>query len=45
MQRDRPALGVTDSNGKLIGLLTVENLGEMMMIHSALPEGRAERDG
>jgi len=33
-------VGVTDAAGKLIGLLTVENLGEMMMIHSAGPESQ-----
>lgn len=42
MQKGRPVVGVTDAGGKLIGLLTVENLGEMMMVHSALPGGRAE---
>jgi stage IV sporulation protein FB len=31
-------VGVTDAQGRLIGLLTVENLGEMMMIQSARPE-------
>jgi Zn-dependent protease/CBS domain-containing protein len=35
MQKGRPVVGVTDAQGRLIGLLTVENLGEMMMIHSA----------
>ena len=44
MQRGQPVLGVTDRDGKLIGLLSVENLGEMMMVHSALPGGRAEPD-
>ena len=38
MQRGRPVVGVTDAQDRLIGLLTVENLGEMMMIHSARPE-------
>jgi len=41
MQRGRPVVGVTDADERLIGLLTVENLGEMMMVHSARPE--AER--
>ena len=38
MQRGRPVVGVTDADERLIGLLTVENLGEMMMVHSAHPE-------
>jgi Zn-dependent protease/CBS domain-containing protein len=38
MQRKRPVVGVTDAQDRLIGLLTVENLGEMMMVHSARPE-------
>ena len=38
MQRGRPVVGVTDAQDRLVGLLTVENLGEMMMVHSARPE-------
>jgi stage IV sporulation protein FB len=33
-----PVVGVTDAEGRLVGLLTVENLGEMMMVHTALPK-------
>ncbi len=33
-----PVVGVTDSEGRLIGLLTVENVGELMMVHNARPE-------
>jgi len=36
-QRGRPVVGVADGEERLVGLLTVENLGEMMMIHSARP--------
>jgi len=38
MQRGQPVVGVTDADGKLTGLLTVENLGEMMMLHTARAE-------
>lgn len=34
-----PALPVVDSAGRLLGLLTPETVGEMMMIQSALPKG------
>jgi len=34
----RQVMGVTDAGGKLIGLLTVENLSELMMVHSARPD-------
>jgi Zn-dependent protease/CBS domain-containing protein len=37
MQKGRPVVGVTDPQDRLIGLLTVENLGEMMMVQSARP--------
>jgi len=38
MRGGRPVVGVTDGEERLVGLLTVENLGEMMMIHSARPD-------
>jgi Zn-dependent protease/CBS domain-containing protein len=38
MQKGRPVVGVTDTDGRLIGLLTVENLGEMMLVQSARPD-------
>jgi predicted transcriptional regulator len=34
-----PALAVANDAGKLVGLMTHENLGEMMMVRSARPEG------
>jgi stage IV sporulation protein FB len=39
-QKERPVVGVTDGENRLVGLLTVENLGEMMMIHSARPDSK-----
>jgi hypothetical protein len=41
MEKGRPVVGVTDGQERLIGLLTVENLGEMMMIQAARPERAA----
>jgi Zn-dependent protease/CBS domain-containing protein len=41
MQKGRPVVGVIDAQDRLIGLLTVENIGEMMMVHSARPDGPA----
>jgi Zn-dependent protease/CBS domain-containing protein len=49
LQQGWPVVGVTGADGKLVGLLTVQNLGEMMMLHAARPEtetgpwGRARR--
>src|SRR5262249_31347044 len=34
----RPVVGVTDGEDRLVGLLTLENLGELMMVQSARPE-------
>jgi Zn-dependent protease/CBS domain-containing protein len=39
MQKSAPAVGVTDSNGKLVGLITSETIAEMMMLQDALPKG------
>jgi len=35
-----PAVPVTDSRGNLVGLLTPENVSELMMVQSALPNRR-----
>jgi hypothetical protein len=36
-----PAVGINDGAGRLVGLITPENIGEMMMIEAARPERRA----
>ncbi len=36
---DCPALPVVDSYGRLVGLITPENVGELMMVHSAVGGG------
>jgi len=38
----KPVVGVTDGNSRLIGLLTAENLGEMMMVQAATPQRNAD---
>ncbi|MBB3770962.1 Zn-dependent protease/CBS domain-containing protein [Angulomicrobium tetraedrale] len=35
-----PVVGVVDSTGRLVGLLSPENVGEMMMLRAAQPDGR-----
>jgi Zn-dependent protease/CBS domain-containing protein len=46
-EQGKQVLGATDAGGRLVGLLTTENLGEMMMVRSARagfgPWGRAAR--
>lgn len=38
-QKSVPAIAVTDSAGRLVGLMTYETIGEMMMVRAAVPEG------
>lgn len=39
MEAGVPAMAVLDGDGRLVGLMTHENLGEMLMVRSAQPEG------
>jgi len=34
-----PGIGVVDAAGKLVGLITSETIGEMLMVREALPQG------
>jgi Zn-dependent protease/CBS domain-containing protein len=38
-EKSTPAVGVVDSSGRLVGLVTSETVGEMLMVHEALPKG------
>jgi Zn-dependent protease/CBS domain-containing protein len=38
-EKSAPAVAVVDSAGRLTGLVTSETVGEMMMLHQALPKG------
>lgn len=42
-QKKAPALLVLDGDGRFVGLLTPENIGEMMMVRSARPDWRFRR--
>jgi Zn-dependent protease/CBS domain-containing protein len=37
--KSAPAVGVVDAFGKLVGLITSETLGEMLMVREAMPQG------
>ncbi|HZP76858.1 MAG TPA: site-2 protease family protein [Pseudolabrys sp.] len=38
-QKSAPAVGVIDALGRLIGLVTAETIGEMLMVREAMPKG------
>jgi Zn-dependent protease/CBS domain-containing protein len=38
-EKSAPAVGVVDASGRLIGLVTSETVGEMLMVHQAMPSG------
>jgi Zn-dependent protease/CBS domain-containing protein len=40
-EKSAPAVAVVDGAGRLVGLVTLETVGEMMMLHEALPKGVA----
>jgi Zn-dependent protease/CBS domain-containing protein len=38
-EKSAPAVAVVDGTGRLVGLVTSETVGEMLMLHEALPAG------
>ncbi|MFD0985826.1 site-2 protease family protein [Methyloligella solikamskensis] len=44
-EKRQPAVGVTGPDGKLVGLLTPENLGELMMLNGAHPKDSGKGSG
>ena len=38
-EKSAPAVAVVDTAGRMIGMVTSETVGEMMMLHEALPKG------
>jgi stage IV sporulation protein FB len=38
-EKAAPAVAVVDGMGRLVGLVTPETVGEMMMLNQALPKG------
>jgi stage IV sporulation protein FB len=38
-EKQAPAVGVVDASGRLVGLITSETIGEMLMVRDALPQG------
>jgi stage IV sporulation protein FB len=38
-EKSAPAVGIVDASDRLIGLVTSETVGEMLMLHQALPQG------
>jgi Zn-dependent protease/CBS domain-containing protein len=42
-QKSAPAVGITDATGRLVGLITSETIGEMLMVQEAIPAGATWR--
>jgi stage IV sporulation protein FB len=38
-EKSAPAVAIVDGTGRLVGLVTPETIGEMMMLHEAMPKG------
>jgi stage IV sporulation protein FB len=38
-EKSAPAVAIVDATGRLVGLVTSETVGEMMMLHEAMPKG------
>lgn len=38
-QKQAPAVAIVDNDGRLVGLVTSETIGEMIMLHNAMPRG------
>jgi hypothetical protein len=38
-EKSAPAVGIIDSSQRLIGLVTSATIGEMLMVHRAMPGG------
>jgi Zn-dependent protease/CBS domain-containing protein len=38
-EKSAPAVAVVDATGRLVGLVTSETVGEMLMLHDAMPKG------
>jgi Zn-dependent protease/CBS domain-containing protein len=38
-EKSAPAIAVVDAAGRLVGLVTPETIGEMLMLHEAMPKG------